>query len=236
MTTHHVRHSHSRATRPIEALEARRVLSTSDFVSGLYTEVLHRSATAMEVADWDGFIAAGHSRSQVADLFWTSTPHLQFEVEQEFQANLGRDADPKALANATAFLAGGGTPGDLDRMLLDSAEFQMSHASTAAFVQGLYLDVLHRMPDAMGQAAWDSMIDDGMMSRDSVAQLFLDSPARADLVLDELFEDTLHRDADEMALAMGATALEDNPARFNELAVDLLTSPEFEAKHRDGDG
>ena len=231
MTTHRPR---ARLVNPgMEMLEARRVLSTSDFVSGLYTETLHRSATGPEVTAWVNLIEQGHSRGEVANLFWTSSAHLGFEVEAEYQSIVHRSADPQGLAAATAFLASGGTPSALDRILIDSAEYQQSHASTTAFVQGLYTEVLHRSPDASGQATWVSAIDHGF-SRDAAAQLFLSTQAHVGEVVNGLYEDTLHRGADDVGRAAGMTFLEDNPARYNELAVLLLSSGEFEAEHASG--
>src|SRR3954467_13711337 len=101
MTTHRPR---TRLSNPgMEPLEARRVLSTADFVSGLYTETLHRSATAPEVTAWVNLINAGHSRGEGAHRFCTSSAHLGFEVEAEYQSILHRSAEPQARAAATAF-------------------------------------------------------------------------------------------------------------------------------------
>lgn len=216
-----------RALPDIESLEARRVLSTSDFVSGLYTEVLHRSATAPEIAFWNNYAAQGHSKSEIASIFWTATPHLQFEVEREYQEIVHRAADPAGLAAATSLLARGLTPSDLDRILINSPAYQETHASTTSFVQDLYLDLFHRSADASGLKAWVSMIDRGVVSRDGATQIFLKSPFHVGLRAEQLYEDTLHRHAD----APGVGVLEDNPARFNEVAIALLTTTEFEVEH-----
>lgn len=222
-----------RRTLPgMESLEARQVLSTTDFVTGLYTEVLHQTATTSQVGFWLNYMNQGHSRSEVANLFWTSTPHLQFEAEREYQTIVHRDADAQGLAAATTLLARGITPSDLDRILIDSPAYQATHASTTSFIQGLYLDLFHRSADAPGLNAWVSMIDHGGVSRDAATQIFLNSPFHVGPEANELYEDTFHRDAD----APGAAVLEDNPARFNDIAVDLLTSSAFEIEHEHGSG
>src|SRR5260370_28932764 len=74
---------------------------------------------------------------------------------------------------------------DVARMFLTSAEYQAAHSSDAAFVTGLYTDVLGRSPSAAEVAGWQQALRSGM-SRAMVAQAFLTS-READLRLRNAF-------------------------------------------------
>ncbi len=81
----------------------------------------------------------------------------------------------------SVFAAGAGEAGVAQDLLL-SPEYQNAHASDAAYVSGLYNDVLGRAPDTAGEASWLQQLQNGT-SRAAVAQAFLTSPeADTDLV------------------------------------------------------
>jgi hypothetical protein len=63
----------------------------------------------------------------------------------------------------------------VETAFLESAEYQAEHASDAAFVSGLYQDVLGRTADPAGGAAWLAQLQGGVSRQQAIAA-FLSSP------------------------------------------------------------
>lgn len=84
------------------------------------------------------------------------------DVTRLYQAAFNRAPDLPGLENNTALVTSG-TLGlrSLAASFADSAEFQALYGrpDTPGFVQQLYLNVLHRPPDAAGQQQWSRFVD-----------------------------------------------------------------------------
>src|SRR5262249_34287776 len=89
----------------------------------------------------------------------------------------------------------GASESDVIAGFLASDEYRINHPDTASFVQGLYQDVLGRVPDALGQAFWAAYTD-GLPGRAGAAAAFLNS-TEADLrLLDGYYASFLGRPGD----------------------------------------
>src|SRR5260370_39726676 len=74
----------------VEALEERCVPSTAEYVTGLYTTLLHRSPDAEEVAGWVDTLNAGASPSEGALAFTTSLAYETNVIRADYHLFLGR--------------------------------------------------------------------------------------------------------------------------------------------------
>jgi hypothetical protein len=85
---------------------------------------LGRQGTTAEVSAWAQVLGSGTSRSQVVTDFLNSSEAAAREVQGEYLAILGRQADPTSLQMATAdFQAGSLSLIDLALGLFGSQEF-----------------------------------------------------------------------------------------------------------------
>ena len=77
------------------------------FVTGLYTDVLDRTPTSVEVNGWVTLLNSGTSRTAVATQFLTSTEYRTDLIMSDYATFLGRKADPAGLMGwLNAFQAG----------------------------------------------------------------------------------------------------------------------------------
>jgi hypothetical protein len=103
----------------------------------------------------------GESRSQVAQGVWDSPEHLGIVVDQLYLTLLHRPAEANEQAYWVNNMLAGMSEANVEVGFLSSAEYQAEHATDAAFVAGLYQDVLERAPDANGQAYWLALLQGG---------------------------------------------------------------------------
>src|SRR5438874_215645 len=83
----------------VEALEDRCVPSTAEYVTGLYSALLHRSPAPAETAGWvDALNTGAVSPAQAALAFTTSSEYGANEVRADYNLFLGRQPAPAELA------------------------------------------------------------------------------------------------------------------------------------------
>ncbi|HEX7449454.1 MAG TPA: DUF4214 domain-containing protein [Pirellulales bacterium] len=92
--------------------------TNSGFISGLYNDVLGRTASAADLSFWNSRLAAGESRHAVAGDFLNSPEHRAAIIDSFYHDFLGRGADPGALNYWENFLAGGGSLESFEQSLL----------------------------------------------------------------------------------------------------------------------
>jgi hypothetical protein len=167
------------------------------FIHKVYQDVLHRTADADGLASWEGHLNQGMSRTQVVAAIMASPEGLVNQVTDVYANVLHRLPDPSGLHTFTTFLAQGGTHTELEGILLGSQEYFVIHGASSrdGFLQAVYTDVLNRMPDSAGAAAFGQQLAAGV-SRTAVATAILTSPeGRADEV-QQMYERLLRRDPD----------------------------------------
>jgi len=117
------------------------------------------------------------------------------QVDQFYQEFLHRASDPAGRAYwINLFLSGAGEA-DVAAGFLATGEYQALHQSDAAFVAGLYQDVLGRTSDATGLAFWQNALRNGA-SRADVALALLTSAESSQRVLDRFYAQFLGRGVD----------------------------------------
>ena len=176
--------------------------------------------------NWVFALESGVSRLQVVDDFWQSPEHRGLEVENDFETFLHRAGSATEIAGwVNVFLAGASEAAVAQDFLL-SPEYQNAHASDAAYVTGLYNDVLGHAPDPTGEAIWLQQLQNGE-SRADVAQAFLTSP-EADTALVTLYYTTYLRRSPGAGEVQGWVAAivagQLSPMQVGEL---FLASPEY---------
>lgn len=79
------------------------------FITGLYADVINRSASTADVAFWETALASGASRASVSIEFLTSQEYRTDLVENDYLTFLLRAADPDGLATWVNALNAGAT-------------------------------------------------------------------------------------------------------------------------------
>jgi hypothetical protein len=171
-------------------------LGNSAFVSLLYNNVLGREADEMGLENWTARLDGGLAREAVVVGF-SNSPEFQSstrivatafaqagtstewvdDVFRLYQATLARSPDDMGLQNWSGRLADGTPYLDVVTGFVASQEFQTTYGAldNSGFVSQLYLNVLGREGDEVGQANWVGRLEDGM-SREEVVSGFAQSP------------------------------------------------------------
>jgi len=216
----------------VEQLESRLTPDTG-FIRGLYTDVLHRTASDQEVNGWEQGMQRGDSTRDVAEQFWRSDEHRALEVNQYFQTFLNR-APSAAEQRFWIDEFRDSSEEEIQLRFVFSREFQHLHPDAQAFVQGLYQGFLGRPAEPGGLAGWSSQIRDNnddsnndnnndgnnnngdvgnqfdnvaSDDREEVARDILDSDEARSRLVTSYYSDFLHRGPDAGGLAAWTRAL-----------------------------
>jgi hypothetical protein len=201
----------------------------SAYIGALYQSLLGRSVDEAGLAHWLQMLLAGVTPEQVATAIWQSPEHRGVEVDQFYTTYLGRSADPAGQAYWVNVFLAGASEVDVIRDFVTSPEYQATHASDQAFVDGLYTQVLGRLPDAAGQATWLQALQSGE-SRTAVAQSFLTSAEVDQRVVDEYYQLFLNRAADPAGEQQWICLLQSGQATFESVGEAFLVSDEYFAR------
>ncbi|HUY87497.1 MAG TPA: DUF4214 domain-containing protein [Pirellulales bacterium] len=140
-----------------------------------------------------------------------------------------------ALDSAGDILIGGaaGSNGQSQTFALARVTIDSTPSSppppTIAFLDRLYEQFLGRSADAAGLAYWQTQIARGT-SKSTVAADFLSSTEYLDRAIGLDYQRLLDRNPDAEGLAFFASAVQSGQSDLNQVAVDLLSSPEFSLK------
>ncbi len=169
------------------------VPDVTGLITLLYNNVLHRAPDPGGLAGWQGFMAQGHtdtdlllgftqsqedindSAAVVQQGLWIEDPNAA-EVARLYDTTLSRLPDATGLAGWTHALESGTSLLQVTQGFMNSAEFQASYGnlSDQDFVTLLYENTLHRAPDPGGMAGWLGALSQGV-SRAQVVLGFSDS-------------------------------------------------------------
>jgi Ca2+-binding RTX toxin-like protein len=156
----------------------------TQFVTLLYNNVLHRAPDAGGLAGWLGVLNGGGSRESVVNGFSESgefqantnpTPHAG-QVYRLYGATLDRTPDAGGFTGWVDALDGTSALNGVAGGFVGSAEFQAKYGAldNTAFVNLLYMNVLHRAADAGGLQGWLDALSSGT-SRTGVVLGFSES-------------------------------------------------------------
>ncbi|MEX0712006.1 MAG: S8 family serine peptidase, partial [Pirellulales bacterium] len=183
------------AIRSLDSLPAAVPRNSMDaFVSSLYEHVLARPADAAGLAAWSGALAGGMPRERVVQALWTSAEHRALQVTGYYQAYLQRTPARAERDHWVAAMQSGMDEIEVQRVFLHSPEYLNARADDAAFVNGVYQDLLGRAADSGGLAEWVSRLQTGS-TRGQVVDGVFNSAERALRVIGQYYQDYLGRAA-----------------------------------------
>jgi hypothetical protein len=197
------------------------------FVTHLYEDILHRLPDLVGLVGWSAQVDHGLNRSVVAYSIEQSLEARIDQVQDLYQAYLGRPADALGLTTWVWFLNQGGTLVQVQSGILGSPEYYQVQGGgmPAGFVTAVYDDVFHRQPDPAGTAFWVQALAQGL-TRAALASLVISSPEGAADRTTRLYAGILERQPDPIGGAFLANALE--VGLSDEAAIAYLAgSPEY---------
>lgn len=228
-----------RAVPRLEALEDRNLLSASEYVTSLYTDLLNRTPSSSEVAGWVSVINAGAPAAQVAASFTTSTEFRTNMIVDNYQRLLDRTPAASEVNLWLNALQLGLSETQMTALFLSSGEYLLNHGggrvedlAIGNWLDGVYEDVLGRPPDDAGRAAWTNALRLGN-SRFQVS-LAIATSREADVrVVDAVFADLLNRTPDAGGLNT-FTAQLDAGVSPSLIAAQVAASTEYINLHASG--
>jgi hypothetical protein len=201
------------------------------FVTQLYADLLGRTPDQSGLQVWVNALNANQlTRTQVAFQFEQSQEYRLRTLGQLYTQLLKRAIDSTGSTGWLSFLQGGGTFEQVEASILASPEYyQVRGGGTVnGYLTALYGDVLHRVPDASGQAAFSAALNQGV-GRQIVTTLMLSSPESDMLEVKGMFNQFLRRDPDPSGATAFFNALQAGTS--NEAVISIiLGSPEYFAK------
>jgi hypothetical protein len=99
------------------------------------------------------------------------------------------------------------------------------------YVSALYQQVLGGQPDPQGFNFWVNSLQTGLYTREQVANLFLTSPERLNLVVERFYRTILHRPSDPTGKQFWVQTLENGVSEANVVA-GFVTSVEYTSTHQ----
>lgn len=210
------------------------------FVAALFRDLLGRAAEPQAIQYWGGQIDAGQSRLATTLAIEMSQEYRNDVVQALYQQYLHRAADPAALAAGSAVLASGGTPEQIELVLVSSDEYFVNRGSSngPGFLNALYSDSLHRPADAAVQSFLAAEDFTNPAVRAHVAQaVFSSDEFLSDLVsfpgtpsggpaLQGWYQAYLGRDADSASLAQAVQLLRGGQTDLQVIA-EIVASGEY---------
>src|SRR5262249_17405525 len=148
------------------------VTGNERFVYQAYLDLLHRQADAPGLAVWANYLNQGGTPGVVVQGITGRLEYRTGFVNEAYGGYLIRAAEASGL---TLWLGFPGTHSahQFKAAMLGSTEyFQLSGSDNVKFLKALYLDVLGRGLDAVGQATWVNQLNMGVQ-RGTVAQQVL---------------------------------------------------------------
>ena len=168
------------------------------------------------------------------------------EVTRLYQAAFGRAPDQAGLHLSTALIKAGAPLTAIADGMLSSPEFELrfgADPSDSAFIDQLYLNVLHRAPDAAGGAFWLNALGNGLTRGQALAgfsdsaesKLGTAATAQAGIWdLDQnapqvarLYDTVLGRSPDAVGLRTWDNALDAHALTLDQVAAQFMQTPEF---------
>lgn len=194
------------------------------YLDSTFRMFLGRAPTEQDVARWLPTVRQG-DLSRLTRTLAVTQEAMAIRVDHLYRSILGRAPDDAGLSHWVAALAAGTSTDVIAADLLGSDEYvQRRGASADRFVEGIYADVLGRMPDAAGHAHFLHALESGT-SREDLARSLLESPEARQRRVDEVYRSVLGRDPDGAGAAYWVEAL----GRIDEaaMAAELAASPEL---------
>jgi autotransporter-associated beta strand protein len=210
------------------------------FVTELYRDVLRREPDDAGLQAWVGQLHAGMSRTQVVMDFWVSREHREKEVLQFYNTILHRQLPPTEAERRRWVdqLMAGMSEFQVAIEFVTSPEYTAEHLDDKTFVNGLYSDLLKRLPESHPASdqevnSWLQTLQNGA-SRDLVAASFLSSSEAFQKAIDDYYFVFLCRQESQQELQAWLAVLETGRATPLSVASAFLASNEYLARALNG--
>ena len=150
---------------------------------------------------WVNALSQGATRAQVVQGIEQSAEYRTKVVDSLYLQFLHRTADAPGQAGFVAALGAGMTVEQVKAIFIGSPEYVAKAGGTdAAFLQGVYHDVLNRAMDSAGGASWGAAMAGGMTPAQVALLIATSAEARQDLIEAD-YHQYLQRPADAGGLA-----------------------------------
>jgi hypothetical protein len=221
----------STRTLTCEQLEDRLALDATSFVKALYQNILGRTADSSGLAFWVNQIQNnGLSNQEVAADIWRSTEHRRDEVNAYYQTYLHRTPDASGLAFwANELTNGVYNEQGVQTLFMTSAEYIAQHGTPSTFVQGLYLNILSRLPTANELSFWENAL--ATYGAIDVAGSILTSTESYTNLIDSYYANYLNRTVDASGLDNWLSKLQSGSGSVESVAESILGSVEYANIH-----
>lgn len=218
-------------TNPDPQTVDRTTLTALVFVDSLYTALLGRHADSAGLSTFVPMLLTGTPRSVIVQAIYNSVEHRGVQVEFLYQRYLRRAADPAGKQFFVNLLLAGHSEQDLARLFLTSAEYHSRYADNAAFLRGLYGDVLGRQPSAAELQAWQQTLAAGL-TRQQAVDAFVNSAEALRLQVDLSYRRFLGRNLEPAAAAFWVASLQSNQLSLASIDLAILGSEEYFGRAR----
>lgn len=208
--------------------------SNTAYVYNVFRALLDHDPTADEVSYHVNTLNNGYSRIAYATSIYNREEQLSFQVDQIYRTFLKRPADDAGKAFWSGQLRRGLSPEWIISLLVTADEYQSAHSSNAAYIRGLYNDLLCREPTSADIAFWTRYL--GSHSRFDLAFNFATTPEAYRRAVKDVFVHYLHREASATDINHWVNLLVNRQVSLSRLAILLMASSEFGSRALNASG
>ncbi len=211
-------------TAVYQPVKADRV-TASYFVAGLFETLLGRTADTASLLFHVDRLMAGDPAEAVIESFWQSEEHRALQVYEAYAEVLERIPAADELANWVTQLTSGTSENEMTMSLLTSSEFiSLLKNIPSVYSSEMYRLILHREGTPEEVQFWAGQLENGVPHAD-VANTFLNSPERYNVLLDRYYNDFLGRPLEPSEAEGDLFAASSLPVQS--VGVKVLDSSEF---------
>lgn len=203
---------------------------TVNFVSALYEQILHRLPTTDDVLYWGTHLNCELTRDELIAAIWQSPEHRHQQVEEYYLSYLNRNSEEAGRNYWVAAFQQGATEAEVKRAILTSPEYQGAHPTDEAFIQGVFRNVLERLPSQAEQQGFVDWLQQGQ-SRWDVTMTLLQSRPAADKATDKYYREYLWRYASTADFKEWEGSLYNGSFQDLQFAATLIMSAEYAQRH-----
>lgn len=196
------------------------------YVANLYQDLLTRSPSPEEQAQWVQGLTTGASREAIAQGFLASPERREGSLRDHYFTLLGRAASTTEIAWWQTVQTQGMTAEQATVGFLTSEEYvQKQGGNTAGWLNGVYRDLLGRQVDEEGRTYWQAQLNQGVSHADVTTAIQSSTEAHTRTV-EQVYQTLLRRAPDEAGLSHWLAALQQGMTR-DSLLVAVAASGEY---------
>jgi len=206
------------------------------FLVSVYRDVLQRPLDSAGEAYWSQLLMSGTSRTEVVRRILTSNEAIYREIYGFYRTYLHRRDSGAGISGWLRNFRAGNFWEQIKSGFFGSLEYFLARANNNdGWLDSVYVDVLHRLPDLGGRAVWKGQLARGVSRQAVAARILASKEAYTDLVSDWYLA-YLHRSVDQAGLSSNVAILLSGAARDEQVLANLLGSGEYFANAQKGIG